>query len=272
MTVNRAVARIGVPLRPSGIASHPQMVAIVDHRLSRQVRAAVEGRLHGWKRLRRFQIAMAFPSLDQATAYLGLPKSGLVAQLQRLEADVGAQLFIRSRPKKPQALTPAGKNLLDALNRPHARGRMAEALGTNLEAMPDEAAIDAAVTHFHRPYEKPGPLKPFDDNEVTRLRMTTPTLRILQDITAHGHPRVCGQQVATRTQLGHGTVYPALQRLHSAGWLTSWVEDDQEWLARSSEGRGPGRRRVFYAFTPEGRRAAVREIADRSAQPKRQSR
>lgn len=103
MTIARALERLGAALRPSDIASHPQMLAKLDGRLPRDVRAGAEGRLHGWKRLRCFHIAMAFSSLDEATRFLGLPQSALAALLQRLEDDIDDLLLTRSRLSRPQS-------------------------------------------------------------------------------------------------------------------------------------------------------------------------
>lgn len=264
MTVNNALNRLGVQMRPTGVASHPQMLTALDRRISRDIRAAVEGSLHGWKRLHRFQIAMAFPTLNDVERHLGLPKSGLVAQLQRLEADIGEALFIRSTPGKAQTPTRRGKKLLQVLDRPHIKALMAEALGTQMEPMPDQTGLHAAAERFSQPRKNPGPLKPFDGITVTRTRIMAPTLRLLQDLVEHGDPHFYGHEVAARTGIDTGTLYPALHRLQDAGWLTSWPEPEQEWLAGAPAGRGPGRRRTYYAFTPEGRHAAEHEITHRA--------
>lgn len=260
MTINRALERLGIPLRPAGVASHPQMLAKLDGRLPRDIRAAVEGTLHGWRRLRRFQIAMAFPRLDEATSYLGLPRTGLTSQLQRLEASIGEQLFTRSGLGRPQAPTPRGRRLLQTLDRPHIQALMAEALGADMEAMPDRSRLEAATERCSRPRRNPGPLRPFDDIQVQRIRIAAPTRRLLQDLLEHGDPKFYGHEVIARTGIDAGTLYPALHRLQGAGWLTSWPEAEQEWLAGAPLGRGPGRRRIYYALTPEGRRAAEHEI------------
>jgi DNA-binding MarR family transcriptional regulator len=269
MTVARALERIGVQLRPSGITSHPQMLTTLDRRLPADIRTAVEGTLHGWKRLRRFQIAMTFPTLDETTAYLGLPASGLVTQLQRLEADIGESLFTRSTLARSQAPTPRGGKLLAALERPLAAARMAQAVGQSLEPLPDQAVIDAALERFQQPPKHRGPLKPFDDIPVERIRIMAPTLRLLRDLVEHDDPRFHGEQIVKRTCIDAGTLYPALHRLHDAGWFTSWPEDEQEWFAGAPPGRGPGRRRTYYVLTPDGRRAANYEIEARAIRPKK---
>lgn len=269
MTVNNALNRIGVPRRAAGVASHPQMLATLDRRISRDIRAAVEGSLDGWKRLRRFQIAIAFPTLGEAKKHLGLPKAGLVTQLQRLEIDIGAPLFTRSTSIQSQAPTPRGKKLLQILDRPHIKALMTDALGSALEPMPEQPEIDAATARFHIPRKNPGPLKPFDGIAVERIRIMAPTLRLLQDLVEHDDVQFYGEQVVKRIGIDAGTLYPALHRLRAAGWLTSWPEPEHEWLAGAPPGCGPGRRRTYYALTPEGRRAAEHEIEYRDARPKK---
>lgn len=265
MTVNNALARLGVQRRPAGVASHPQMLTTLDQRISRDIRAAVEGSLDGWKRLRRFQIAIALPTLKDAKQHLGLPKAALVSQLQRLETDIGDELFTRSTPIRPQAPTPRGKKLLQILDRPHITALMTEALGADMDPMPNPSAIEAAVERFNQPRKNPGPLKPFDDIAVERIRIMGPTLRLIRDLVEHGDPQFYGHEVIARTGIDAGTLYPALHRLRDAGWLASWPEPEHEWLAGAPPGRGPGRRRTYYALTPEGRSAAEREIHKRTS-------
>lgn len=271
MIVNRAAARIGVRLRPAGITSHPQMLTTLDRRLPRDIRQAVDASLHGWTRLRRFQIAMALPSLDETDRYLGKRRSALTTQLQRLENDIGDTLYTRSAIGKPHTPTPRGRKLLHALQRPTTQAHMAQALGPHLEPMPDQATIDAATTRFHTPPKKPGPkpLHPFTDIRVEPIHIGPATLRLLQDLLAHDDHQFYGEQIRKRAGIDTGTLYPALHRLHTAGWLTSWPENEQEWLSGAPPGRGPGRRRTYYALTPEGRRAAQTEIANHTTRPKK---
>jgi hypothetical protein len=97
MIVNNALHRLGIPARPSGVTSHLHMIIRLDKKVvPREVRLAVEDSLHGWQRLHRFQITMAFPSIDTAAAYLDTHRGSLIHQFQRLEHDVGAQLFHRA--------------------------------------------------------------------------------------------------------------------------------------------------------------------------------
>ena len=209
------------------------------------------------------------PTLDEATAYLGLPASGLVGQLQRLETDIGELLFTRSTLACAHTPTPRGRELLAALKRAAAAARMAQALGQSLEPLPDRVAIDAALKRFQQPPKQRGPLRPFDDIPVKRIRIMAPTLGLLQDLVEHHDPRLHGEQIVKRTGIDAGTLYPALHRLHDPGWLRSWPEDEQEWLAGAPPGRGPGHRRTYYALTADGRRAAHYEIDARATQPKK---
>ena len=121
MTVNRAAHRFGIPIRPAGVTSHPQMIARLDKRFPPEVRRAVEGVRHGWLRLHRFQQVMTYPSLNAAAGPLGVHISALVTQMQRLEADIGAPLFDRGTPGQPMRPTARGTALLDALNQPHVQ-------------------------------------------------------------------------------------------------------------------------------------------------------
>ncbi len=125
MTVNRAGHRYRIPIRPAGVTSHPEMVRTLGPSIPRDIRRAVEGGLWGWQRLHRFQQAMGFPTIEAAADHLGAHQSALVKQLQRLERDIGAQLYhraVRARPLRP---TRRGAALLDALARPDIRAMLA---------------------------------------------------------------------------------------------------------------------------------------------------
>jgi DNA-binding MarR family transcriptional regulator len=263
MTVNRTLEQMGIPRRPAGIDSHPHNLAKIDRRYPADIRAAVEGGLHGWHRLNRFQIAMAFPSLETAARFLGADQSTLVRQLQRLEADIGSTLFVRGAFARPHQPTARGRRLLNALARPHIKALMETGLAERRHEFPDQAALEkAAIDSATR--NPPGPLQPFDGIEAQRITITAATKTLLRDLIDRGTERTYGQEITTRTGLDSGTVYPNLRRLLAAGWLTSWPEDEQEWLAGAPPGCGPGRRRTYYALTDNGRRAALHEIERRS--------
>lgn len=117
-TVARLATTYGIPARPAGIASHPQMIRKLGPDVPRCVRAAVEGGLHGWQRLARFETAMTFPTLKAAAEHLGAHPTALVTQFQRLERDVGAPLYQRATPGRPLRPTPRGLSLLRVLSLP----------------------------------------------------------------------------------------------------------------------------------------------------------
>jgi DNA-binding transcriptional LysR family regulator len=86
--------------------------------LPRDIRRAVDGGLKGWQRLRRFQVAMTFPTIEAAAAHLGAHQSALIHQFRRLERDVGGKLHHRSTPRQPMRATQRGAILLAALSQP----------------------------------------------------------------------------------------------------------------------------------------------------------
>jgi Bacterial regulatory helix-turn-helix protein, lysR family len=117
MTVHGAAQRHGITSRPSGIRSHPEMITKLGTGVPRDIRRAVEGSLQGWHRLRRFQAAMTFPTIEAAASSLGAHQSALVHQFKRLERDVGAKLYYRSTPHQAMRPTRRGTALLRALDR-----------------------------------------------------------------------------------------------------------------------------------------------------------
>ncbi|MDQ2582672.1 PadR family transcriptional regulator [Saccharothrix yanglingensis] len=82
-------------------------------------------------------------------------------------------------------------------------------------------------------------------------RATVDVLGVLLD---SDRPR-WGLEVIKATGRPSGSVYPLLDRLERAGWVTSTWDDE-------AERRGP-RRRV-YVLTPDGAREAVKVCARRS--------
>lgn len=120
-TISDTARRYGIPIRVSGIQSHPDLISKLDPSLPADVRRAVEGQLHGWQRLRRFQQAMTYPSMNAASRDLDVHISSFILQFDRLERDVGAPLFHRATPTQPQRLTPRGTRLLGALDDPRVR-------------------------------------------------------------------------------------------------------------------------------------------------------
>ena len=94
------------------------MITTLGEDIPGDIRRAVEGSLKGWHRLRRFQVAMAFPTIEAAAAHLGAHQSALIHQFRRLEQDIGGTLYHRSAPGQPMRPTQRGAALLTALARP----------------------------------------------------------------------------------------------------------------------------------------------------------
>jgi hypothetical protein len=125
MTVTRAAHRHGIPVRPAGVHAFPELnVALDPRQYPRDVRAAVDGQLHGWLRLHRFEQASRYPSLGDAARVLGVHLGVLVKQIQRLEHDIGAVLLVRATSAQPQQPTPRGHALLAALRQPAVRAHL----------------------------------------------------------------------------------------------------------------------------------------------------
>ena len=258
MVINNALHRLGITPRPAGVHSFSQMTRRLPAGTPTDIRAAVEGGLGGWRRLRRFQVAMAFPTLGTAAAFLGAHGNTLVIQFRRLESDIGAVLFHRSTAAKRQHPTKHGRLLLAHLDQQAVQELMKAATDGNSPQGEREAAESA---HNAFPWQRrPGPLAPFSDIAVGRLRMSVPMLTLIRDLLDHRDQEFYGAQILVRTGLDGGTLYPALKRLESSGWLASRPEDAHAWQSRASAGRGPGRRRIYYSLTPEGTRAAAHEI------------
>jgi len=115
---------MGFPLRDSGDGRR-EMHTPIDAAHSPIVRAAVEGTLHGWQRLSRFQAAIAYPTMKAAATALGLHVTALTVEIQRLESDTSGRLYHRAVHAKPQRPTRHGQTLLADLEEPWHRGRPA---------------------------------------------------------------------------------------------------------------------------------------------------
>jgi len=105
---------------------------------------AIQAGRTGWQRLRRFQIAMAYPTIAAAAAFLRICPSALSHQLRRLEHDIGARLYQPATTRRPWRPTGRGAALLTALARPDVQALVATyAAG---KAIVDEQAARAAIT------------------------------------------------------------------------------------------------------------------------------
>lgn len=88
-------------------------------------------------------------------------------------------------------------------------------------------------------------------------RIGKATVDVLEVLLGTGEPR-WGLEIIKLTGRPSGSVYPLLDRLERAGWVTSSWDDD-------AERRGPRRR--MYLLTPEGAVEARRVVARASASP-----
>ena len=118
MTVLNRLALLGVPVRPAGVHSRHEMIRKLPPHIPLNIRRAVEGGLHGWHRLARFQLAMDFDRLTTAAEHLGIVPETLSRQFARLETDIGARLYHRSTLHDPMRCTSRGARLLRDLDRP----------------------------------------------------------------------------------------------------------------------------------------------------------
>jgi DNA-binding transcriptional ArsR family regulator len=82
------------------------------------IRRAAQDSPAGWRRLRRFQTAMASPTIAAAAARLRICPSALSRQFRRLERDIGARLYQPATSRRPWRPTRRGAALLTALARP----------------------------------------------------------------------------------------------------------------------------------------------------------
>lgn len=96
-------------------------------------------------------------------------------------------------------------------------------------------------------------------------RMTNATADVLRVLSEEGggDDGVWGLLVIKRTGRPAGSVYPILERLEGAGWVSSVWESDTE---RS------GPRRRLYELTPDGRDAARAALAAIAAPARRTTR
>ena len=96
-----------------------------DHSLGDICRAVADSPA-GWQRLRRFQTAMAFPTIAAAAARLRLCPSALSHQFRRLERDIGAKLYQPATSRRPWRPTRRSAALLtrpDPARHPSPRRR-----------------------------------------------------------------------------------------------------------------------------------------------------
>jgi len=254
-TVSRALTRVGIPLRASGVYGRREMHAPLDPAHPPVVRAAVEGTLHGWLRLARFQTAIAYPTMKAAAAAMGIHLTALTVEIQRLETDTAGRLYERAAYGKPQRPTRHGQALLEALDQPPTAAALRAATGP-APPSPDPATLDTLRAEL----STRSPARPaagYPGLAVQPQRRSAATLAVVAYLADHADRDVWGYLVAKELHLHHGTVYPILTRLHDGGWTTSHTETLDEWEARAPHRRGDSRLRRHYRLTTHGMRAAA---------------
>ncbi|MFE6916669.1 LysR family transcriptional regulator [Streptomyces rubiginosohelvolus] len=104
-----------IPLRPRGGASHHSTLRTADEAeaLPAILRKALTGP-HARQRLARFLAVQPYPTLTEAAQDLGIHQSALVAQINRLEVDLGKPLFERAERGRAMKLTRFGKRVVAA--------------------------------------------------------------------------------------------------------------------------------------------------------------
>ncbi|WP_314854448.1 LysR family transcriptional regulator [uncultured Microbacterium sp.] len=120
-TIAHRIQAAGIAMRPGPHDRTPHPLA--GH--SRLLQRALVGR-HPIERARRFLIAAQHENVRAAAATIRTTQSSLSAQLARLGADVGGDLFVPAARNRPMRLTPIGERLARELGRalaadPHAQ-------------------------------------------------------------------------------------------------------------------------------------------------------
>jgi hypothetical protein len=107
-----------IPLRPRGGASHDSALRTTDQAsgLPAPIAKALTSP-YAWQRLNRFAAAIGYQTLSEAAEHLRITQPTLVAQINRLERDIGGPLLERAERGRPMAPTPLGDQVLVALQR-----------------------------------------------------------------------------------------------------------------------------------------------------------
>ncbi|MEV6947528.1 TniQ family protein [Streptomyces sp. NPDC051172] len=249
--VHRRLEQLGIPRRAPGRCSSA-LIKNLDTSIPPDIRAAAEKTLHGWLRLHRFQISIFFPTLTSSAGYLGVQPGTLTMQLDQLECAVGTELFRRSVRHTPQSPTRRGVRLLRDLDRDDVQELIHTALGSKIEKIPDQDAINSAIatadgergalTDLHARSQHGG-----------RLHIPPPMLPLLRHLFTRTDQENCMAQIHATTGIPTNTIFKQLKRLEQAGWLTSRREPPAE---RPNGGRG----RTYYSLTPPAIQAAGQHI------------
>jgi PadR family transcriptional regulator PadR len=86
------------------------------------------------------------------------------------------------------------------------------------------------------------------------LRMTVGVLAVLGALLDRLDVELYGLEIVRASGLEQGTIYPILQRLRGAGWVSDRWEDPEP---AHTQGRPPRR---YYRLTVEGRARAVHAL------------
>lgn len=89
---------------------------------------------------------------------------------------------------------------------------------------------------------------------MARLRMTVGVLAVLGALLDRPDTELYGLEIVRASGLEPGTIYPILQRLRGAGWVSDRWEDPEP---AHTEGRPPRR---YYRLTMQGRARAVHAL------------
>jgi PadR family transcriptional regulator, regulatory protein PadR len=89
---------------------------------------------------------------------------------------------------------------------------------------------------------------------MARLRMTVAVLAVLGALLDRTDAELYGLEIVRASGLEPGTIYPILQRLRGAGWVSDRWEDPEP---AHTEGRPPRR---YYRLTVDGRAHAVHAL------------
>ncbi|GAA0474943.1 hypothetical protein GCM10010361_44160 [Streptomyces olivaceiscleroticus] len=245
-TVTRRLVKLGIARRPAGSRSRREMLVELDKSVHHDIRAAVEDTLHGWVRLRRFQINMAFPTVSATADYLNMEHGALSMQFSQMERAIGGELFRRSTGHTPQQPTSRGVSLLQQLAKKQARELMHHALGCDMTSMPDREAVSAAQTAFGADSRTLTDLCECDQ-PPPRISVPLSLLPLARQLLSHPGQEVYTTQLHTTTGLPLNTIYKQLRRLEASGWLLSRREGAAE---RAHRG---GRGRIYYTLTATAR-------------------
>lgn len=89
---------------------------------------------------------------------------------------------------------------------------------------------------------------------MSGLRMTVAVQAVLGALLQQPDAELYGLEIVKASGLEPGTIYPILQRLRGAGWVSDRWEDPEPGHA---EGRPPRR---YYQLTMEGRARAIHAL------------